>query len=52
MALYYGTAPHAVAIEKFTEWAGKDSAFAEWIDSNDFIDWTVALERLKNPTFY
>jgi hypothetical protein len=44
--------PHATAIKKFTEWAGEDSAFVEWTSSTDSIDWTEALERLKNPSFY
>jgi hypothetical protein len=44
--------PHATAIKKFTEWAGEGSAFVEWISSSDTIDWTVAMERLKSPTFY
>jgi len=44
--------PHATAIKKFTEWAGEGSAFVEWTSSSDTIDWRVAMERLKNPTFY
>ena len=44
--------PHATAIKKFTEWAGEGSAFVEWTSSSDTIDWTVAMERLENPTFY
>jgi hypothetical protein len=44
--------PHTTAIKKFTEWAGEGSTFVEWTSSSDTIDWTVAMERLENPTFY
>ena len=44
--------PHATAIKRFIEWAGEGSAFVEWTSSSNSIDWTEALERLKNPTFY
>jgi hypothetical protein len=44
--------PHATAIKKFTEWAGEGSAFVEWTNPSNSIDWAEALERLKNPTFY
>jgi hypothetical protein len=44
--------PHATAIKKFERWAGEDSAFAEWTCKSDKIDWSDALQRLQNPTFY
>jgi hypothetical protein len=43
---------HATAIEKFTNWAGKGTAFVEWTSPNDLVDWPEATERLKKPTFY
>lgn len=44
--------PHATAIKKFTEWAGKGSAFVEWTGSSKEINWSEAMIKLKNPTFY
>lgn len=44
--------PHATAVKKFTEWAGEGSAFVEWSSQSDMIDWTEALKKLQNPTFY
>jgi hypothetical protein len=37
------------AIEKFTNWAGKGTAFVEWTSPNDLVDWPEATERLKKP---
>ncbi len=44
--------PHATAVKKFTEWSGEGSAFVEWTDQSNSINWTEALKQLKNPTFY
>ncbi|MEE9249096.1 MAG: hypothetical protein V3U79_10425 [Dehalococcoidia bacterium] len=41
--------PHASAMQRFKKWSGKDVAFVEWRTRDDAIDWTDALERLKNP---
>ncbi len=46
------TEPHATAVKKFTEWSGEGSAFVEWTDQSNSINWTEALKQLKNPTFY
>jgi hypothetical protein len=32
--------------------AGKGSAFVEWTDQSDTINWIEALNKLKEPTFY
>lgn len=44
--------PHATAVKNFERRAGEGSAFVEWTDSNDSIDWAEAMERLRNPSFY
>jgi hypothetical protein len=44
--------PHVTAMEKFEEWAGDGSAFADWTSSSSSIDWEEAMRRLQNPTFY
>jgi hypothetical protein len=44
--------PHVTAMEKFEEWAGDGSAFANWTSSSSSIDWEEAMRRLQNPTFY
>jgi hypothetical protein len=44
--------PHATAIKKFTEWVGEGSAFVEWTSSTKEIDWSEAMIKLENPTFY
>jgi heme-degrading monooxygenase HmoA len=46
------TEPHATAVRKFNKWAGEGAAFVEWSSSDDIVDWTEAIERLKRPTFY
>ena len=44
--------PHATAIKKFTEWAGEGSAFVEWTKPSKEINWSEAMIKLENPTFY
>jgi hypothetical protein len=44
--------PHATAVKHFERWAGGGAAFAEWKMAGGSKDWTIALEKLKNPTFY
>lgn len=44
--------PHATAIKKFTEWAGEGSAFVEWKSASKEINWSEAIIKLENPTFY
>jgi hypothetical protein len=44
--------PHATAVRKFSEWSGEGSAFVEWTDGSDSINWTFALKKLQNPTYY
>jgi quinol monooxygenase YgiN len=46
------TEPHATAVKKFTEWAGEGSAFVEWSSPENTIDWSEALRKLENPTYY
>jgi hypothetical protein len=43
---------HATAIKKFDKWAGEGSVFVEWSSQSDMIDWTEALRKLQEPTFY
>jgi hypothetical protein len=43
---------HAIAVKKFETWAGEGSAFVEWTSKSDKIDWSEALQKLQNPTFY
>jgi hypothetical protein len=49
---FVGAEPHATAVGKFQQWAGRGAAFVEWNSSDDRIDWDEALRRLQNPTFY
>jgi quinol monooxygenase YgiN len=44
--------PHVTAVNNFKVWAGEGSAFVEWTSESDTIDWTEALKKLQNPTFY
>lgn len=44
--------PHATAVKKFSEWSGDGSAFVEWTDLSHSINWTYALKKLQNPTYY
>ncbi|HYW00480.1 MAG TPA: hypothetical protein VE862_03365 [Candidatus Acidoferrum sp.] len=44
--------PHAEAVRKFKDWAGKGAAFVEWNSTNSAIDWDTAMQKLKAPTFY
>jgi hypothetical protein len=44
--------PHTTAMKKFEEWAGDGSAFVEWTSPSSSIDWTEAMKRLENPSFY
>jgi hypothetical protein len=46
------TEPHATAVKKFSEWSGDGSAFVEGTDRSDSINWTDALKKLQNPTYY
>ena len=41
------TEPHAIAVRKFTEWAGDGSAFVEWASS----DVSVIGQRLWNSSY-
>lgn len=44
--------PHATAVKKFDNWAGKGAAFVEWNSTDGSINWSEALKRLQTPTFY
>jgi hypothetical protein len=44
--------PHAQAVERFKDWAGKGAAFVEWTSTNSSIDWNTATQKLQNHTFY
>ena len=44
--------PHAEAISRFKGWAGVGAAFVEWTSKDGAIDWNMAYEKLRNPTFY
>ena len=44
--------PHATAVRKFTDGAGEGSAFLDWTSPNNTIDWSEALKKLENPTYY
>ena len=44
--------PHPTAVKKFSEWSGDGSTFVEWTDRSDSINWTYALKKLQNPTYY
>jgi hypothetical protein len=39
--------PHATAVRKFSEWSGDGSAFVEWTDRSDSINWTFALKKSR-----
>ena len=52
LKLFVPKEPHATAIKKFAEWAGKGSAFVEWTSPSNEINWPEAMIKLENPTFY
>ncbi|MDQ3083289.1 MAG: hypothetical protein M3Q77_00560 [Thermoproteota archaeon] len=52
LKLFVLTEPHATAVKKFTKWAGVGSAFVEWTSQSKEINWSEALIKLQNPTFY
>jgi hypothetical protein len=39
--------PHYTAIKKFEIWAGEGSAFPEWTNKSDKIDWSDALQDFR-----
>jgi hypothetical protein len=41
--------PHATAVRKFSEWSGEGSAFVEWTDGSDSINWTFASKKTPEP---
>ncbi len=49
---FVSSEPHETAVKKFHQWAGESAAFVEWASADGSINWTEALERLKNPTYY
>jgi hypothetical protein len=52
MRRFVAAEPHATAVKKFAKWAGPGAAFAEWTDEDGSIDWGVAKEKMKKPSFY
>lgn len=52
MSAFIPQRPHATAIEKFEQWAGAGAAFVEWEAAKPDFPWPLALEKLKQPTFY
>ena len=44
--------PHATAVKRFESWAGDGAAFVEWEPAGSQLDWTDAMRRLEQPTFY
>ncbi len=39
-------------MKNFAKWAGPGAAFAEWTDEHGSIDWDLAKEKMKQPSFY
>lgn len=52
MEEFVSAEPHATAVKHFERWAGPGVAFVEWKMTGGGKDWAIALEKLKNPTFY
>lgn len=52
MRRFVAAEPHATAERKFGKWAGQGAAFVEWKNNDGAIDWAVARESLKTPSFY
>jgi hypothetical protein len=46
------TEPHAIAIERFKDWAGEGAAFVEWESTEAKLDWNEAFKRLEQPTYH
>ena len=44
--------PHAEAVRKFNTWAGEGAAFVAWNSTDGSVDWDLAIQKLKTPTFY
>jgi len=49
---FVGADPHATAVKKFADWAGPGAAFAEWSSEDGSVDWDLAKEKMKTPSFY
>ena len=52
MRRFVAAEPHATAMKKFAKWAAQGAAFVEWNDEKGSIDWDIAKEKMKNPSFY
>jgi hypothetical protein len=52
MRKFVGAEPHATAVKKFADWAGQGAAFAEWNSEGGSIDWDLAKDKMKTPSFY
>jgi len=52
MRRFVAAEPHSTAVKKFAEWAGAGAAFAEWKSGDGSIDWDLAKEKMKTPSFY
>lgn len=48
MGAFMRTEPHASAIQRLNEWAGRGVAFTNWESSDGSIDWTEARKRLTD----
>jgi hypothetical protein len=52
MRRFVAAEPHATAVKKFVKWAGSEAAFAEWKSEDGSVDWDLAKEKMKTPSFY
>ncbi len=52
MRRFVAAEPHATAVKRFARWAGQGAAFVEWTSEDGSIDWDVAKEKMKEPSFY
>ncbi len=52
MRRFVAAEPHATAVRSFAKWAGSGAAFVEWKSEDGSINWDVAKEKMKEPSFY
>jgi hypothetical protein len=52
MRRFVAAEPHATAVKRFAKWAGQGAAFVEWTGGDGSINWDMAKEKMKEPSFY
>ncbi len=48
MAAFMRTEPHATAMQRFSDWAGRGAAFTDWGSADGSIEWAEVRKRLTD----